>query len=217
MARRRRPREPGSSPRSRREPRRKEPAPGLFDPALDSARIDRRAAPLRVRQRQLRLPPGQCLALAPVFPLAARLDDRDHAAVRLDDDRSAKTRRFRKFSVLATSLRHRPGVSERDPLDSRSRQSRGRSAPQAWRAPARGLIGGEVDDGALQRPRIPSGLTFAPARIDAPAASRTDIAAPKPLFRLILSSGVFFALAMHLRASTNIPLRRLHPVLGPTA
>ena len=54
--------------------------------------------------------------------------------------------------------------------------------------------------------------------MDAPAASRTDIAAPEPLFRRIsYASGVFFALAMHLRALANLPLRRLDPALGPTA
>src|SRR5271165_4043617 len=46
----------------------------------------------------------------------------------------------------------------------------------------------------------------------------TDIAAPEPLFRRIsYASGVFFALAMHLRALANLPLRRLDPPLGPTA
>src|SRR5271165_5561864 len=53
--------------------------------------------------------------------------------------------------------------------------------------------------------------------MDAPAASRTDIAAPEPLFRRIsYASRVFFALAMHLRALANLPLRRRHPPLGPT-
>src|SRR5208283_3026457 len=56
------------------------------------------------------------------------------------------------------------------------------------------------------------------ARKDARAASRTDIAAPRPLSgRTSYASGVFFALAMHLRALTNVPLRRLDPVLGPAA
>ena len=54
--------------------------------------------------------------------------------------------------------------------------------------------------------------------MDAPAASPTDIAAPGPLFRRIsCASGVFFALAIHLRTLTNSPLRRLDPPLGPTA
>ena len=75
---------------------RKQLTPGLFHPALNRARINRRPAPLRARQRQLRLPPRQYLALALVFPLAARLDDRNHAAVRLDDDRLAEARRLWK-------------------------------------------------------------------------------------------------------------------------
>ena len=62
-----------------------------------------------MRQRQLRrLPPGQRLALALVLPLASKVDDRNHAAVRLDDDRLAEARRFRELNVLATGLRTWP-------------------------------------------------------------------------------------------------------------
>ena len=116
MARRRRPREPVSSPRSQREPRSKAAVARPLALRLDHARINRRAAPLRVRQRQLRLPPRQRLALALVFPLATRRDDRNHAAVRLDDDRLAKARRLRKFNILATRFVYRLSVGERDPL-----------------------------------------------------------------------------------------------------
>ena len=45
--------------------------PSFLNTAFDRARVNRRAAALRVRQRQLRLPPGQRLALAPV--LSSRL------------------------------------------------------------------------------------------------------------------------------------------------
>src|SRR5208283_3041564 len=111
-------------------------APGLFDPALDRARINRRAVPLRVRQRQLRLPPGQRLALALVLLLAARLDD----------DRLAKAQLFRKFQIPTTAFVHRLGVGERDPLD---RAFADREAVVLLQLGARlreGLIGGEVDD-----------------------------------------------------------------------
>src|SRR5271166_4504175 len=152
--------------------------PGLFDPALDRARINRRPASLRVRQRQLRFPPGQRLALALVFPLATRLDDRNHAAVRLDDDRLSEARRFRKFSFLATSLVHRLGVGEGDPLD---RALADREAVVLLQLGARlreGLIGGEVDDGALQRSRTSERAHLRPEH------ERTHPQRPEPILRL---------------------------------
>src|SRR5208337_558765 len=92
-------------------------------------------------------------------------------------------------------------------------------APATWRALAR-----RADRRRSRRSPVaaaantPTGSPSPRARKDAPAASRTDIVAPEPLFRRIsYASGVFFTLAMHLRALTNLPLRRLHPLLGPTA
>src|SRR5271157_3445162 len=153
---------PGVRPEAGANRAGKQLAPGLFDPALDRARINRRAVPLRVRQRQLRLPPGQRFALALVLLLAARLDDRNHAAVRLDDDRLAKARRFRKLQIPTTAFVHRLGVGERDPLD---RALADREAVVLLKLGARlreGLIGGEVDYGALQRPRTPERAHFRP-------------------------------------------------------
>ena len=73
-------------------------------------------------------------------------------------------------------------------------------------------------DGRTRAANTRAGSPSPRARMDAPAASRTDIAAPEPLFhRTSYASGVFFALAMHLRALANLPLRRLDPPLGPTA
>src|SRR5262249_10563085 len=103
----------------------------------------------------LRLPPEQRLALALVLPLATRLDDRNHAPVRLDDDRLAEARRFRKFNARATGFMHGLCVGEGDPLD---RALADREAVVLLQLGARlreGLIGGEVDDGPLQRPRTP--------------------------------------------------------------
>src|SRR5208337_838638 len=64
----------------------------------------------------------------------------------------------------------------------------------------------------------PSGLTFAPSTKGRTrcvpnryCGSRTSIA---PNF---VCQRSFFTLAMHLRALTNLPLRRLDPRLGPTA
>jgi len=133
---------------------------------------------LRVRQRQLRLPPRQRLVLALVFPLAARLDDRNHAAVRLDDDRLAQARSFRKFKFLAASLVHGLGVGERDPLE---RALADRQAVVLLQLGARlreGLIGGEVDDDALQRPRTPQRAHLRPEH------ERTHTPLPEPILRL---------------------------------
>src|SRR5271166_1654525 len=171
-ARRRRPREPESSPRSRREPRRK--AAG--------------ARPLRPRPRSsphkpacsslARAPARQRLALALVLLLAARHDDRNHAAVRLDDDRLAKARLFRKFQIPTTAFVHRLGVGERDPLD---RAFADREAVVLLQLGARlreGLIGGEVDDGALQRPRTPERAHLRPEH------EWTHPLRPEPILRL---------------------------------
>ena len=169
---------PGVRPEAGANRAGKQLTPGLFDPALDRARINRRAAPLRVRQRQLRLPPGQRLAFALVLLLAARLDDRNHAAVRLDDDRLAKARRFRKLKIPTTAFIHRLGVGERDPLD---RALADREAVVLLKLGARlreGLIGGEVDDGALQRPRTPERAHLRPEH------EWTHPLRPEPILRL---------------------------------
>ena len=131
-----------------------------------------------MRQRQLRLPPGQRLALALVFPLATRFDDRNHAAVRLDDDRLAKARRLRKFTILAAGFVDRLGVGERDPLD---RALADRKAVVLLQLGARlreGLIGGEVDDGALQRSRTSERAHLRPEH------ERTHPLRPEPILRL---------------------------------
>ena len=63
---------------------------GDFGPAFDRARVHRRHAPHGVRQRKLGLSPPQRFALALVRLRRVRLYDRDHAAVRLHDDRPVR-------------------------------------------------------------------------------------------------------------------------------
>ena len=162
-ARRRRPREPESSPRSRREPRRKAAGARLLRRRLRSSLHKPVCVPLRVRERHLRLSPRQRLALALVLLLAARLHDRNHAAIRLDDDLLAMARRLRKLQIATTAFMHRPGMGESDPLD---RALADREAVVLLKLGARlreGLIGGEIDDGALQRPRTPERAHLRPS------------------------------------------------------
>src|SRR5574337_876435 len=169
---------PGVRPEAGANRAGKQLAPRLFDPALDRARINRRAVPLRMRQRQLRLPPGQSFALALVLRLAARLDDRNHAAVRLDDDRLANARRFRELQIPAAAFMHRLGVGERDPL---ARALADREAVMLVQLGARlreGLIGGEVDDGPLQWPRTPERAHLRPQH------EGTHPLRPEPILRL---------------------------------
>src|SRR5208283_5187841 len=77
-----------------------------------------------------------------------------------------------------TAFMHRPGVGERDPLD---RALADREAVVLLKLGARlreGLIGGEVDDGALQRPRTPERAHLRPEH------ERTHPLRPEPILRL---------------------------------
>ena len=131
----------------------KQMANEIFEPTIDRERIKRREDPLRVRQRKIRITPGKRLAFALVLTIFDRIDDRKHADVRIDDDRLAKARRLRKFQIMANAFMHRMGVGERDTMD---RAIDDREAVVLMQLGARmreRMIGGEVDDGAMQRPR----------------------------------------------------------------
>src|ERR1700690_4573090 len=90
---------------------------GGFDAALDRAVVDRRMAPLGVREAKLGLSPRQRFALTLVLLAGVRLHDRDHAAIRLSDNLLVKTRRFRKIMRNPAGFEHRIGMAQSDPLD----------------------------------------------------------------------------------------------------
>ena len=130
-----------------------------------------------------------------------------------------EARRFRKFNIPATAVMHRPRVGERDPLD---RALADREAVVLLELGARlreRLIGGEVDDGALQRPRAPERAHLRPEH------ERAHPLRPEPILRLPnryfaefrVPAEFFSPWRCILRALADLPLRRLDPPLGPTA
>ena len=102
-ARRRRPREPGVRPKPARTAHASKLTPGLFELRPRSNPASPACSSL-ARAPATASPPARTASCpcVPVLPLAARFDDRNHAAVRLDDDRLAEARRLlRKSHILA--------------------------------------------------------------------------------------------------------------------
>src|SRR5271156_4170156 len=79
---------------------------GGFDAALDRAVVDRRLAPLGVREANLGLSPRQRLALTLVLLAGIRLHDRDHAAIRLSDNLRVTTHRLGKILRNPAGFEH---------------------------------------------------------------------------------------------------------------
>ena len=179
MARHRRPRGPASSPRSRREPRRpavaarpppRRPRSSRRRPASGSpGRAPAKASPLATT--------GSCLAF--VFLIPTRLDDRNHAPVSFHDDRLTEAWTFRKFQIRSTGFEHRLGMGERDPLDRALPNLEAVMLPQLASNLREGLIGGEVDDDALQGARTARGADFRAAQ------KRAHTLVLEPILRLL--------------------------------
>ena len=125
---------------------------GGFDAALDRAGIDRRLAPLGVREAKLGLSPRQRLALTLVLLAGVRLHDRDHAAIRLSDNLLVKTRRLGKILRSLADFEHDLGMAQSNPLDRALADLEAVVLLQLDPRLSERLIGGKVGDGALQRP-----------------------------------------------------------------
>ena len=135
---------------------------------------------------------------------------------RLDDDRLAKagasgnSKSWRLLSCIAWAWANVIAGSC-------SRRSRSRSAPAAWRAPAR-----KADRRRSRRWRAAAaantrGAHFAPSTNGRTRCVPNDIAAPEPLFRQTsYASGVFLPRRC-IAGVGEFPLRRLDAPLGPTA
>src|SRR6516165_8733246 len=87
---------------------------GGFDAALDRAVVDRRLAPLGVREANLGLSPRQRLAPALVLLAGIRLHDRDHAAIRLSDNLLVTTHRLGKILRSPAGFEHSLRMAQRD-------------------------------------------------------------------------------------------------------
>ena len=125
---------------------------GGFDAALDGAGVDRRLAPLGVREANLGLSPQQRLAFTLVLPIGIRLHDRDHAAVRLSDDLLVTTRRLRKILRRPAGFEQGLGMPKSDPLDRALADLKAVVLKQFEPRQSERLIGGKVGDHALKRP-----------------------------------------------------------------
>ncbi len=170
------------NPRIRPEPHPdragQELSPRRLHAALDPAAVDRRSAPLGVRQRNLGLPPRQRLPLALVLLARVRLHDRNHAPVDLGDDLFVETRRFRKIQPGAAGPENRPRMAERDPLDRAFADFETVMFEQLHPSHGERLIGRKIGDRPLQRPRTA-------ARTDLRAQNeRPHAAVREPILRL---------------------------------
>src|ERR1700685_767578 len=125
---------------------------GGFDAALDRAVVDRRLAPLGVREANLGLSPRQRLALTLVLLAGIRLHDRDHAAIRLSDNLRVTTHRLGKILRNPAGFEHSLRMAQSDPLDRAVADLKAVVLKQLHPRQSERLIGGKVDDGALQRP-----------------------------------------------------------------
>lgn len=125
---------------------------GGFDAALDRAVVDRRLAPLGVREANLGLSPRQRLALTLVLLAGIRLHDRDHAAIRLSDNLRVTTHRLGKILRNPAGFEHSLRMAQSDPLDRALADLKAVVLKQLHPRQSERLIGGKVDDGALQRP-----------------------------------------------------------------
>jgi hypothetical protein len=136
---------------------------GFFDAAFDHAGINRRLAPFGVRQGNFRLSPRERFAFALVLLADVRLDDRNHAAIRLSDDMFVTARRFGKISGGPIRFEHPLGVAERDPLNRALIHFEAVVLPQLDPRLREGLIGGKIGDRPLQWPRTTTRNDFCAA------------------------------------------------------
>ena len=124
---------------------------GGFDAALDRAGIDRRFAPLGVREANLGLSPQQSLAFTLVLLAGVRHHDRDHAAIRLSDNLLVKARRVRIILRSPVGFEQGLGVPQSDPLDRALADLNAVVLTHFEPRLSERLIGRKVDDHALQR------------------------------------------------------------------
>jgi hypothetical protein len=126
---------------------------GFFDAAFNHAGVDRRLAPFGVRQGNLGLSPRERLAFTLVQLAGVRLDDGNHAAIRLSDDLLVTARRLGKISRSPTGFEQGLAMTERDPLHRALSHFDAVVLPQLDPRLRKRLIGGKIGDHALQRPR----------------------------------------------------------------
>jgi hypothetical protein len=129
---------------------------GDFGPAIDRAREDRRFAALGVRQANLRLSPKDSLTFPFVLLAGVRLDHRDHAAVRLSDNIFVLAGRLGKSRGNPGRFEDALGMAERDPLHRALAYLEAVVFPQFAPRLRERIVGGQIDDRALQGPRTAS-------------------------------------------------------------
>ncbi len=179
MARHRRPRGPASSPRSGANRAGQQLPPGRLRAALDRAGVTGVRLPWACASESFASRHDRFLPLRLSFSIPTRLDDRNDAAVSFHDDRLTEAWTFRKFQIRSTGFEHRLGMGERDPLDRALPNLEAVMLPQLASNLREGLIGGEVDDDALQGARTARGADFRAAQ------KRAHTLGLEPILRLL--------------------------------
>jgi len=151
---------------------------GNFGPARNGARIDRRFASFGMRQGNLGLFPHQRFPFALVLLAGIRLDNRNHPAIGLRNNILMLARRFRKNRGNLARFEDALGMAKSDPLDRALRDLDAIVLLQLDRHLSKGLIGGEIGDRALQRPRTTPRGNFGAAH------ERAHAFVPEPILRL---------------------------------
>ncbi len=129
-------------------------------------------------QGYLGLFPQQRFAFALVLLGGIRLDNRNHPAIRLRDNILVPARRFRKNRGNLARHEDGLGMAKSDPLDRALRSLDSIVLLQLERHLSEGLIGGEIGDRALQRPRTTPRSNFGATH------ERAHAFIPKPILRL---------------------------------
>ena len=133
-----------------------QPPPSFLHAAFFAVPVDRRAASLGVRERNLRLSPRQCFPLALARPRRIRHHDRDHAPVDLGDDLLVPARFFRKFRRRAGGRENSLRMTQSDPLDRAFADLEAIMLAQFQCDLRKGIVRREIRDRPLQRPRTPA-------------------------------------------------------------
>ena len=184
---------PRPSPRSRREPRRKAADARPLRPRPRSS-LHKLAFGSLERAPATASPPAKRTSCpCAVFLLGTRLDDRNDAAVRLDDYRLAQAGRFREFIALATNFEHGLSVGERDPLDRALADREAERSGNLARACAKGSSAAKSTITRCSGRAHPTGSPLPRARKDAPAASRPILWLPDLDFAKFRMPAEFFS------------------------
>ena len=143
-------------PEARPDRAAEKPPPRRLHAAFYPAAVDRRAAALGVRERNLRLPPRQFFPLALVRLFRVRLHDRDHAPVDLGNDLLVLAWRRRKFYRGTAGFEHGLGMAQSDPLDRAFADREAVMLAQFQLDLGEGRVRREIRDHPLQRSRTPA-------------------------------------------------------------